>query len=230
MHCFTSPCLAILLGLSFLSLPAFAADPTEQDYYPLYQLPIPEGIVLEGGGIQLLPDGKIAVSTRRGEIWMVENAFSETPADANGDNVYNVTIEVSDGNGGTDSQAIEVTVADANDAPVITTPPVVATVQEDSTLPVSGTIAATDADDGDVLSWSVVGGSAVGDADYTFSMDSLNVIKNGFTIFADGFDGGDPTPAGAAHRPVDVQVAPDGSLYISDDKGGTIWRVFYVGP
>jgi glucose/arabinose dehydrogenase len=58
--------------------------------------------------------------------------------------------------------------------------------------------------------------------------------KNGkpsakFETFADGFAGGNPTPSGAAHRPVDVQQAPDGSLYISDDKGGWIWRVFYVG-
>jgi VCBS repeat-containing protein len=139
--------------------------------------------------------GLFTIDAHTGVLTFVTAPNFETPADANGDNVYNVTIEVSDGNGGTDSQAIEVTVADANDAPVITTPPVVATVQEDSTLPVSGTIAATDADDGDVLSWSVVGGSAVGDADYTFSMDSLNVIKNGFTIFADGFDDGTPPPS-----------------------------------
>jgi len=53
-------------------------DP-EQDYYPLVRLPIPEGIVLEGGGLELMPDGKLAVSTRRGEIWMVENAFRDPP-------------------------------------------------------------------------------------------------------------------------------------------------------
>ena len=28
------------------------------------------------------------------------------------------------------------------------------------------------------------------------------------------------------YRPVDIEVAPDGSLYITDDRGGTIWRVF----
>jgi len=32
--------------------------------------------------------------------------------------------------------------------------------------------------------------------------------------------GGDPTPAGAAHRPVELAQAPDGSLYLSDDKAG----------
>lgn len=30
-------------------------------------------------------------------------------------------------------------------------------------------------------------------------------------------------------RPVDIQVAPDGSLLFSDDQGGKIWRIAYVG-
>ncbi len=30
-------------------------------------------------------------------------------------------------------------------------------------------------------------------------------------------------------RPVDIQLAPDGSLLFSDDQGGKIWRVSYVG-
>lgn len=46
-----------------------------------------------------------------------------------------------------------------------------------------------------------------------------------FEVFADGFAAGDPSPTGAAHRPVSVAEAPDGSLYISDDKGGWIYRV-----
>ena len=41
-----------------------------------------------------------------------------------------------------------------------------------------------------------------------------------FDTFADNFAGGDPTPAGAAHRPVELAQAPDGSLYLSDDKAG----------
>ena len=31
-------------------------------------------------------------------------------------------------------------------------------------------------------------------------------------------------------RPVDVLTGRDGSLYISDDAGGTVYRVFYTGP
>lgn len=48
--------------------------------------------------------------------------------------------------------------------------------------------------------------------------------------FADGFAGpGTPLPAAARHRPVGVTEGPDGSLYISDDRGGRIWRVVFVG-
>jgi len=31
-------------------------------------------------------------------------------------------------------------------------------------------------------------------------------------------------------RPVGVAMAPDGSLLVSDDGSGTIWRIDYVGP
>jgi glucose/arabinose dehydrogenase len=49
-----------------------------------------------------------------------------------------------------------------------------------------------------------------------------------FTTFADGFN---PNPGGAGakpvRRPVGLAQAPDGSLFITDDAGGTIWRVSY---
>ena len=32
-----------------------------------------------------------------------------------------------------------------------------------------------------------------------------------------------------SHRPVDVKTGPDGALYISDDRGGTIFRLTYKG-
>jgi glucose/arabinose dehydrogenase len=48
--------------------------------------------------------------------------------------------------------------------------------------------------------------------------------------FADGFAGPlTPLPANAVHRPVGVTEGPDGSLYISDDKAGRIWRIIYTG-
>jgi glucose/arabinose dehydrogenase len=48
--------------------------------------------------------------------------------------------------------------------------------------------------------------------------------------FASGFDAGmRPLPDAAPHRPVGLAMMPDGSLLISDDQGGRIWRVFYTG-
>ncbi len=47
----------------------------EDVYYHIKTLPLPEGMVLEVGGLALLPNGSLAVSTRRGEIWIVENPY-----------------------------------------------------------------------------------------------------------------------------------------------------------
>ncbi len=48
--------------------------------------------------------------------------------------------------------------------------------------------------------------------------------------FADGFAGSArPLPDRAQSRPVDVAEAPDGSLYVSDDKSGVLFRIYYVG-
>ena len=48
--------------------------------------------------------------------------------------------------------------------------------------------------------------------------------------FADGFMGDRPirNPAQAKHRPVGLAVGPDGSLYVSDSTGGTIWKISYA--
>src|SRR6266436_198783 len=48
-------------------------------------------------------------------------------------------------------------------------------------------------------------------------------------IFADGFAGAVESPAKAEHRPSGLAVGPDGSLYVSDDVGGRIYRIVYRG-
>lgn len=48
-------------------------------------------------------------------------------------------------------------------------------------------------------------------------------------VFADGFAGPEVDPRRAEHRPVDVATGPDGSLYVSDDKGGRIYKILYHG-
>jgi len=78
--------LAALFSLAIAVLgptfPLAAQSPVESDYYAITPLETPDGSVIEGGAIVALPDERIAVCTRRGQVWTIENAFShpEKPA------------------------------------------------------------------------------------------------------------------------------------------------------
>lgn len=50
-------------------------------------------------------------------------------------------------------------------------------------------------------------------------------------VFADNFAGGEEfmSPNKAKHRPCGLAQGADGSLYVSDDQGGTIYRIIYTG-
>lgn len=52
---------------------------------------------------------------------------------------------------------------------------------------------------------------------------------DGWDVFADGFTGKDSikSPLEAAYRPTGIAEGPDGALYLSEDKGGRIWRITY---
>ncbi|MEX2186339.1 MAG: hypothetical protein WD875_06080 [Pirellulales bacterium] len=63
----------VLLVLTASSVRAADKPPTEDDYYPMLRMPIPPEAYLEAGGLEWLADGRLAVSTRRGEVWKVEN-------------------------------------------------------------------------------------------------------------------------------------------------------------
>lgn len=50
----------------------------EEDYYEIRTIPIPDHVKLEVGGLAVMPDGRLGVSTRRGELWLVENPYMNT--------------------------------------------------------------------------------------------------------------------------------------------------------
>lgn len=66
----------ITLLIILVTLNGWAQQPqSEEDFYEMRTIPIPENVKLEVGGITVLPDGRLAVCTRRGEIWMIDNPY-----------------------------------------------------------------------------------------------------------------------------------------------------------
>lgn len=65
--------LTLLLVVGITSS-LFAKELPQSEYYTITKIPTPEGVEIEGGAIEILPDGKVAVCTRRGQVWTIENA------------------------------------------------------------------------------------------------------------------------------------------------------------
>lgn len=51
----------------------------EREFYAVTTVPTPSDPPIEVSGLELMPDGKLAVATRRGEIWMVTNPADPAP-------------------------------------------------------------------------------------------------------------------------------------------------------
>lgn len=53
--------------------------PKEEDFSRIFKVATPEGIILEVGGLVTMPNGNLGVSTRRGDVFIVENPTSANP-------------------------------------------------------------------------------------------------------------------------------------------------------
>ena len=52
----------------------------EEKYYKLVDVPLPEELAVEVGSFEVMPDGKrLAIATRRGDIFLTEGAFDKYP-------------------------------------------------------------------------------------------------------------------------------------------------------
>jgi cytochrome c551/c552 len=78
--------IALLLNILIVSISMIpytkktvANPPTEDDYYKIVKLPMPEGLVMEVGGMTTYPNGDIAVCTRRGDVYIIENPTASIP-------------------------------------------------------------------------------------------------------------------------------------------------------
>ncbi len=51
----------------------------EAKYYPIVNVPIPPTVPMRPGSFEILPDGRLAVGTRRGDIYFIKGAFDSPP-------------------------------------------------------------------------------------------------------------------------------------------------------
>jgi glucose/arabinose dehydrogenase len=76
-------CIALLLSIAQVAVPqAKAAAPDESDYYKVDYLVPPPGAVIEVGGMDFTSDGRLVISTRRGQVWIVDKPLADDPTQA----------------------------------------------------------------------------------------------------------------------------------------------------
>ncbi len=66
---------SLLISTALLS--TALADPRQPEFYLREEIPTPDGEVLELGSIAIMPDKKVAVSSRRGDVWICEGAYEK---------------------------------------------------------------------------------------------------------------------------------------------------------
>jgi Cadherin domain/RTX calcium-binding nonapeptide repeat (4 copies) len=108
--------------------------------------------------------GLFTINPVTGALSFITPPNFEVPTDFDGNNIYEVIVRASDGTL-VDTQAISITVNDANDPPVITSdgagPAAALTMAENSSGTIT-TVAATDIDVGASISYAIVGGADAG--------------------------------------------------------------------
>ncbi|WP_341674836.1 cadherin domain-containing protein [Niveibacterium sp. SC-1] len=105
--------------------------------------------------------GKFVINASTGQLSFVSAPDFENPTDTDGNNVYDVVVQVSDGSN-TDTQSIAVSIVDLNDnAPMIISDggAATATIQVVESGTAVTTVVAQDADAGSQLSYAIGGGA-----------------------------------------------------------------------
>ena len=58
---------------------AWGTAEAEAEYYPIVNIAIPPEVPMRPGSFEILPDGRLAVGTRRGDIYFIDGAFENPP-------------------------------------------------------------------------------------------------------------------------------------------------------
>jgi glucose/arabinose dehydrogenase len=57
----------------------WGTEEREREYYPIVNLPLPRDTVIEAGAFEVVPDGRVAVGTRHGEIFLIDGIDEPKP-------------------------------------------------------------------------------------------------------------------------------------------------------
>lgn len=87
LSCHVLLCLLLLLitGTPFQSARAeevgerWGTEEREREYYPIVNIPLPKDTVIEAGAFAVLPDQRLAVGTRHGEIFIIDGIDAPKP-------------------------------------------------------------------------------------------------------------------------------------------------------
>ncbi len=80
--------LGLLLPITMSTLSALRAEEVgerwgteerEREYYPIVNIPLPKDTVIEAGAFAVLPDERVAVGTRHGEIFLIDDMDAAKP-------------------------------------------------------------------------------------------------------------------------------------------------------
>jgi hypothetical protein len=92
MSSFQNSCLLCLGLLTWLSTSVcdlawgeevgerWGTEAREREYYPIVNIPLPPDVVIEAGAFAVLPDNRMAVGTRHGQIYLIDGVDAPKPA------------------------------------------------------------------------------------------------------------------------------------------------------
>lgn len=72
-------CLTIICSIAFIHSGYAQESLKEEDFFRIARVSMPEGVLLEVGGLKVLPNGDLGISTRRGDVYIAENPTSPRP-------------------------------------------------------------------------------------------------------------------------------------------------------
>ena len=201
--------------------PPVVSGPASTDYpengisaVAVYSAVDPEGSAVS---LSLSGDDAAAFSFAGTVLVFVSPPDFESPADADGDNVYDVTVEASDG-AVTGTLDVEVTVTDVNETPVLAGPSTVDVDEGTATTVAVATFTATDPDN-DPITWALWGEDR----------DDFSVSNSGELSFRAAPDFENPADGNRDNVYRVTVRASDGSVTVSRQATVTVRNVDEAG-